>query len=113
MYGCGYYHSPISSNYIRFNYFYSLIIAKLQSKSTHMTKRDFLDTMVVLTGMSFFILLLLAIGGHTDYMVYVVADFIACILFMKWANDAHQKYSKGFINRALRERERKIKAKVF
>lgn len=73
-----------------------------------MTKRDFLDTMVVLTGMAFFILLLLAIGGHTDYMVYVVADFIACILFMKWANDAHQAYNRGRVKRMIKERKVRV-----
>jgi hypothetical protein len=109
MYGCGYYHSLISANYIRFNYFYSLIIAKLQSKSTHMKITHILDALVILTGQAFFILLILAIGGHMDYLLYVVADFIACMIFMRLAHDAHQRYAKGYLNRVLRERERKLR----
>jgi len=70
-----------------------------------MKKSDVLDAMVILTGQAFFIMLLLAIGGHYEYIDWALVSLIACFIFMKGAYDSHKKYRKGYINRAIRERK--------
>ena len=73
-----------------------------------MKKSDVFDALVILTGMAFFILLILTIGGNYQYGKYAVLDLVSCIFFMKVAHDSHVKYRKGYVNRAIRERKLRV-----
>lgn len=69
-----------------------------------MTKRDVLDMLVVFTGILFFILLLLSIGGK-PYLGITVIDLVLMMLLMRAAHRAHVKHQKGRFNRAINERK--------
>lgn len=69
-----------------------------------MTKIDVLDMLVVFTGILFFILLLLCIGGK-PYLGITAIDLLLMMLLMRYAHKAHIKHQKGRLNRYARERK--------
>lgn len=69
-----------------------------------MTKRDVLDTLVIFTGILFFILLLLSIGGK-PYLTETLLDLLLMMTFMRAAHRAHLAHKKGRFNRAINERK--------
>ena len=69
-----------------------------------MTKRDVLDTLVIFTGILFFILLLLSIGGK-PYLTETAIDLVLMMFLMRAAHREHLQHRKGRFNRAINERK--------
>jgi membrane protein CcdC involved in cytochrome C biogenesis len=69
-----------------------------------MTKRDILDALVVITGVLFFILLILSISGK-PYLTETVIDLLFMMLLMRAAHREHLQHRKGRFNRAINERK--------
>jgi hypothetical protein len=72
-----------------------------------MTKRDVLDTLSVLSGMLFFILMILSVAD-ISYLKFMLADVVFCVFIMKTATNAHQRFHKDRYRRMVRERNSKL-----
>jgi hypothetical protein len=94
-------------NLVTFNFSYSLIFAKLQSKFNNMNRRDFLDTLVILSGMALFILLILSVAD-IDYLGWAIVDLLFFFVMAKVATNAHQRFHKDRYRRMVRERNSKL-----
>jgi hypothetical protein len=72
-----------------------------------MNRRDFLDTMVILSGIALLILLMLSVG-NIDYLGLAIVDLLFCATMMVVATNAHQKFYKNRYGRMVRERNSKL-----
>jgi uncharacterized membrane protein SirB2 len=72
-----------------------------------MNRRDFLDTMVILSGIALLILLMLSVG-NIDYLGLAIVDLLFCATMMVVATKSHQRFYKKRYPRAVRERSSKL-----
>lgn len=72
-----------------------------------MNRRDFFDTMVILSGMALFILIILSVG-NIDFLGWAMVDMLFCITMMVVSTNAHKKWHKDRYRRMVRERNRKL-----
>ena len=72
-----------------------------------MNRRDFLDTMVILSGIALFILLMLSVG-NIDYLGLAIVDLLFCATMMVVATSAHQRFHKNRYGKMVNERNSKL-----
>lgn len=72
-----------------------------------MNRRDFLDTIAILSGMALFILLILSVAD-IRYLGWAIVDLLFFFVMAKVATNAHRKFHKNRYPRAVRERNSKL-----
>jgi len=70
-----------------------------------MNKRDFLDAIVILSGMALFILLILS-AANIIYLGWAIVDLLFFATMAKVATNAHLRWHKNRYPRAVRERKK-------